>query len=58
MESLDSYAAIENKVQLGEVMLSEVERLLDTLHRQQLITNSELETLLELAWSKTIDHNR
>jgi hypothetical protein len=56
MERLDSYAAIENKIRLGEVMLSEVERLLDTLHRQKLITPSELETLLELAWSKTIDH--
>lgn len=57
MERLDSYAAIKNKIQLGEVMLSELERLLDTLHKQKLITTSELETLLEMAWSKTIDHN-
>ena len=57
MERLDSYAAIKNKIQLGEVMLSELERLLDTLHKQKLITPSELETLLELAWTKTINYH-
>ena len=54
MERPDSYAVIEQKIQLGEVMLSDLERLLDTLHRQQLITASEQEALLELAWSKSI----
>ena len=44
-------------IQLGEVMLSDLERLLDTLHRQEMITSSEQETLLELAWSKSINKN-
>ena len=57
MERQNSYAAIEKMIQLGEVMLSNLERLLDTLHRQEMITSSEQETLLELAWSKRINKN-
>lgn len=57
MEKPNSYAAIEKMIQRGEVMLSDLERLLESLHRQQLITNSEQEALLELAWTRTITPN-
>jgi hypothetical protein len=50
IEPSDSYAAVEKLIQVGEVMLSDAERLLDTLRKQERITPSEQEALLELAW--------
>ena len=54
MDSSDSYLVIERMIQMGEVMLSELERLLDTLEEQNLITTAEHEALLELAWKLSI----
>jgi hypothetical protein len=54
MQSSDSYVTIEKMIHLGEFMLSDLERLLETLHRQERITNSEQEALLELAWRLSI----
>lgn len=54
METMDSYGAVEQMIFRGEYLLSDVERLLDTLHKQQRISASEHETLLELAWNKSI----
>ena len=52
----DSYLAVEQKIQQGELSLSEVEHLLEALLRQQRLTLSEQETLLALAWKVKIDH--
>ena len=57
MEGTDSSAAIENMIQRGEVMLADLERLLETLHKQELISTTDQETLLELAWTKTINYH-
>ncbi|HSL44642.1 MAG TPA: hypothetical protein VK897_14495 [Anaerolineales bacterium] len=54
METSNSYVAIEQMIHLGEVKLSELEHLLDSLRRQEQITTLEHETLLELTWNKSI----
>jgi hypothetical protein len=53
MGASDSYLVVERMIQTGEIALSELERLLDTLEEQRLITVAEHETLLELAWKVT-----
>lgn len=49
MISSDSYLVVEKMIRQGEIAMSELERLLDTLEEQQLITFAEHETLLELS---------
>jgi hypothetical protein len=49
MGSSDSFLVVERMIRLGEIVLSELGRLLDTLEEQQLITPTEHEDLLELA---------
>jgi hypothetical protein len=56
MESSDSYLVVERMIRAGDIPLSELERLLDSLEEQQLITIAEHESLLELAWKIQIDH--
>ncbi len=56
MEHSDSYRVAEKLIRAGEISLSEVERLLDSLESQQLISTAEHETLLELAWKINTDH--
>ena len=51
MERLNSYAAIENMIRQGDILLSDLERLLNALHKEERITSSEQEALLEMAWS-------
>jgi hypothetical protein len=53
MSTSDSFLVVERMIQMGGIMLSELERLLDTLEEQRLITAAEHETLLELAWKVT-----
>ena len=50
MEASDSYLVVERMVRAGDIPLSELERLLDSLEEQQLITADEHESLLELGW--------
>ena len=50
MERSESYAALERMIHSDEIPLSDLERLLDVLHRQKHITALEQESLLELAW--------
>ena len=54
METPDSYAAVERMIHLGDFMLSDLERLLDDLHKQKRISAIEHETLLELAWHTSL----
>lgn len=54
MERSDSYVAVENMIERGEIMLSDLEHLLESLHRQERISPAEREALLEHAWSKSI----
>ena len=49
METSDSYIVVEKMIRLGEVLGSELERVLNSLEEQGLITESEHRTLLELA---------
>ena len=49
MEPSDSYLVVERMIQRGEISLSELESLLDSLEEQQLITTAEQQSLLELA---------
>jgi hypothetical protein len=56
MEPSDSYQVTERMIRSGEVSLSELERLLDSLENQRLITAAEHEALLELAWKLNINH--
>ena len=56
MEPSDSYLVTERMIRSGEVSLSELERLLDSLQDQQFITTPEHEVLLELAWKLNSDH--
>ena len=53
MGTSNSYLMVERMIQRGEIMLSELERLLDALEEERLITAVEHETLLELAWKVT-----
>ena len=55
METSDSYLVTEKMIRLGEIMLSELEHLLDSLEAQQLINAKEHEDLLELAWKLSTD---
>ena len=50
MKRSESYIAVEKMIQLGEIMFSDLERLLAVLQRQERITASEHKALLELAW--------
>ena len=56
MAPSDSYLAAERLIQTDEISLSALERLLDSLEDQQLITTDEHEALLELAWKVHTDH--
>ncbi len=56
MEPSDSCLVTERMIRSGEVSLSELERLLDSLDDQLLITTAEHEALLELAWKLNTDH--
>jgi hypothetical protein len=58
MESSDSYTAVEKMIELGEIMFTDLERLLLTLRRHERITVSEYEALLERAWSMNVDKIR
>jgi hypothetical protein len=51
MEKSESYALVESMVQRGEIILSDLEHLLESLHSQNRITSLEQESLLELAWT-------
>ena len=53
MSTSNSYLVVEKMIQRGEIMLSELERLLDALEEERLITAAEQETLLELGWKVT-----
>ncbi|HSL30016.1 MAG TPA: hypothetical protein VK900_12510 [Anaerolineales bacterium] len=54
MERSDSYAAVEEMIDRGEIMLSDLEHLLEALHRQERISPAEREALLEVAWTKSV----
>ena len=56
METSDHYIVMERMIRLGEVLMSELEHVLDALEKQELITPSEYQTLLELAHRLNIDH--
>jgi hypothetical protein len=56
METSDHYIVIERMIRLGEVLISELEHVLDSLEQQEMITRSEHQTLLELARRANIDH--
>jgi hypothetical protein len=47
----ESYLAVEQRIRVGELSLSELEHLLDGLVSQEQITSAEQQALLELAWS-------
>jgi hypothetical protein len=49
MENSDHYIVVERMIRLGEVLMTELEHVLDSLEEQELITPSEHKTLLELA---------
>ncbi|HSL44639.1 MAG TPA: hypothetical protein VK897_14480 [Anaerolineales bacterium] len=49
METSDSYVVVEKMIRLGEVTIAELEDLLDTLERQELISAEEHGALLEMA---------
>ena len=50
-----AYVEVENMIRRGEVQLSDLERLLEGLQREQRITLREQERLLELAWSTSLN---
>ena len=52
----DSYLTLERMIQRGELSLSELEHVLESLLRQKNITSAEGEALLELAWRMKTDH--
>ena len=54
MEASDSYWVVERLIRAGEVSLSELESLLESLKEQGMITSAENEALLELAWQISI----
>ena len=49
METSDSYIVAEKMIRLGEVLMSDLVHLLDSLEAQALITPAEHQKLLELA---------
>jgi hypothetical protein len=49
MTASDSYIVVEKMIRLGEIVMSELVSLLDTLQEQGLITPKEHKALLELA---------
>jgi hypothetical protein len=49
METSDSYLVVERMVRAGEIPLSELESLLNSLEEQDLISCAEHESLLKLA---------
>lgn len=55
MQTSDSYLVMERMIQSGEVLLSELERLLDLLEAQGMISKSEHQVLLELGWKINVD---
>jgi hypothetical protein len=56
METSDHYIVVERMIRLGEVLMTELEHLLDSLEGQELITSSEHQTLLELARRSSNDN--
>ena len=56
METSDHYIVVERMIRLGEVLISELEHLLDSLEHQELITHAEHQTLLDLARRLNIDN--
>jgi hypothetical protein len=55
METSDHYIVVERMIRLGEVLMSELEHLLDSLEEQGLISTSEHQTLLALAQRQNKD---
>jgi hypothetical protein len=56
MEDSDSYVVVARMIRAGDIPLAELERLLDSLEEQKLITVVEHESLLELGWRIQTDH--
>ncbi len=56
MEASDSYLVVERMIRAGDIPQSELERLLESLEEQQLITTDQHEILLELAWEVQTAH--
>ena len=56
IEASDSYLVVERMIRAGDIPLSELERLLESLEEQQLITTDQHEILLELAWEVQTAH--
>lgn len=52
----DSYITVERMIRRGELSLSELEHVLESLLRQKNITSTEGEALLELAWGMKTEH--
>ena len=49
METSDHYVVVERMLRLGEVSMSELQHLLDSLQEQERITAAEHQALLKLA---------
>jgi hypothetical protein len=49
METSDHYIVVEKMIRQGDVLMSELEHVLNSLEEQELITPSEHQTLLKLA---------
>lgn len=58
MEGSNSYTSVERMIQVGEIMLSDLERWLVILRRQELITATEHDALLKLAWNMNVNQIR
>ena len=58
MEGSNSYTRVERMIQVGEIMLSDLERWLVILRRQELITATEHDALLKLAWNMNVNQIR
>lgn len=56
MDTSDHYIVVERMIRLGEVLMSELEHLLNSLEEQALITSAEHAKLLELGERLGVDH--
>ena len=52
----DSYLTVESMIRRGELSLSDLEHLLETLREQENISAAEQQTLLALAWEVKIEN--
>ncbi|HEY3474028.1 MAG TPA: hypothetical protein VGK56_05415 [Anaerolineales bacterium] len=57
METSDSYIVLERMIRQGEIAISELEPLLDSLEDQGQISSEEHESLLKLARELDIQNN-